>query len=208
MKLSLVLCLACVATGLGSYISRRGRGKTQCCQLWAKLSGQSGGRIRSLRKKSGPLLNLTFWRRLSWWMMKILLSVSTCLGKYNISVICTELERVRGEKLIFKKFGSFQPFLYLIVPKFGRSFVRPLYFLFGLFWVMRPNNRPVGKTHQTRKDFDPKLIHGGAIGCDPLISCVLEKVLIVSVEGGLIVICRSSTEMEFLNGNFYRGFWA
>jgi hypothetical protein len=31
----------------------------QCCQLLAKLSGKSRGKIRPLRKKSGPLLYLT-----------------------------------------------------------------------------------------------------------------------------------------------------
>ncbi len=161
-------------------------GKTQCCQLLAKLSGQSGGKIRPLWKKFGPLLNLTFWRHLGWWMMKILLSVPTCPGKYNISLICTELERVRGEKLNFKKFGPFSAISVLNWPKFGRSFVRPFYFLFGPFWVMLPNNRPVGKTHHIGEDFDPKVIHGSAIGCEPLIYCFIEKVLIVRVEGGLI----------------------
>jgi hypothetical protein len=37
---------------------------SQCCHLLAKLSGQSGGKIRPLRKKSGPRLNLTFSRDL------------------------------------------------------------------------------------------------------------------------------------------------
>jgi hypothetical protein len=51
---------------------------------------------------------------------------------------------------------------------------------------MRPNNRPVGKTHQIREDFDPKFIHGCAMGCVPLIFCFIEKVLTVSLEEGLI----------------------
>ncbi len=110
----------------------------QCCQLLAKLSGQSNGKIRLLRKKFGPLINLTFWRHLGW--VKILLFVSSAL-------ICTELERIRGEKQIFKNLGPFSAFSKQNRQKFGRSFVRPLYFLFGPFWVMPPgNNRPAGNT--------------------------------------------------------------
>jgi hypothetical protein len=39
----------------------------QYCQLLAKLSGKSDGKIRLLRKKFGSLLNLNFWRHLGWW---------------------------------------------------------------------------------------------------------------------------------------------
>jgi hypothetical protein len=96
---------------LGSDPTSAGEvGKTQqikCCQLLAKLSGQSGGKIRQLKKKSDSLLNLTFLKAFGLIYDEILLSVSTCLGKYNNSLICTELERVRGEKLIFKKFRTF-----------------------------------------------------------------------------------------------------
>ncbi len=63
-----------------------------CYQLLAKHSGQSGGKIWSLRKKSGPLLNLTIWRYLGWWNFLI---VSMCLGNVYISLICTELENKR-----------------------------------------------------------------------------------------------------------------
>ncbi len=38
----------------------------KCCQLLARLSGQSGEKIRPLRKKICPKLNLTFWRYLAW----------------------------------------------------------------------------------------------------------------------------------------------
>jgi hypothetical protein len=67
---------------------------------------QSSGKIRPLRKKSGPQLNLTFWRHLGRWKFCYL-----CLyawKKYNISLICcTELERISGKKQSFKKFGHF-----------------------------------------------------------------------------------------------------
>ncbi|MFN9902277.1 MAG: hypothetical protein ACK55Z_26550, partial [bacterium] len=53
--------------------------------------------------------------------------------KYNISFICTELEIIRGEKLIFQNFGPFSALSVQSRPNFGRSFVRPLYFLFGPF---------------------------------------------------------------------------
>ncbi len=38
----------------------------KCCQLLARLSGQSGEKIRPMIKKICPLLNLTFWRDLAW----------------------------------------------------------------------------------------------------------------------------------------------
>jgi hypothetical protein len=42
----------------------------------------------------------------------ILLSVSTCLGKLysNISLICTEFERIKGENLILRSSTPFRPF--------------------------------------------------------------------------------------------------
>ncbi len=63
-----------------------------------------------LRKKSGPLLKLTFWKHLGRW--KFCYVCLCACEKYNISLICTELEKIRGEKLIFKKFGPFRPCLY------------------------------------------------------------------------------------------------
>ncbi len=44
------------------------------------------------------------------------------------------------------KFGPFSALFVHNRPKFGRRFVRPLHILFGPFWLMRPNNRPVDNT--------------------------------------------------------------
>jgi hypothetical protein len=51
---------------------------------------------------------------------------------------------------------------------------------------MRPNNRPVCKTHQISED--QKVIHNSAMGYEPLISGFLEKVMIVSLDLGLIFL--------------------
>jgi hypothetical protein len=45
----------------------------------------------------------------------------------------TESERIRGEKLNFKNFIPFSALSVQNRTKFGRSFVWPLYFLFGPF---------------------------------------------------------------------------
>ncbi len=66
-------------------------------------------KFRSLRKYSGHLLNLTLWRYLGRWKFCYL-----CLRaweKCDIYLIYTKLERIRGEKQIFKKFAHFRPFL-------------------------------------------------------------------------------------------------
>ncbi len=48
---------------------------------------------------------------------------------------------------ILLKFGPFSAlFVQNCWPKFGRTIVRPLHFLLGHFWLMWPNNRPVGNT--------------------------------------------------------------
>ncbi len=73
--------------------------------LLAKLSGKSDRKIRSPRKKIKSPTKFDFLNAFG--LMKILLSVSMCLGKFKISLICTELERIRGEKQFFKKFSSF-----------------------------------------------------------------------------------------------------
>ncbi len=94
--------------GEGPYCTaNEGLVRIQCCQLLAKLSSQSGGKIRPLRKKSGPT-KFDFLKHLGWWKFCYL-----CLRaweKYNISLICTKLERIRGEKLIFKNLGPFSSF--------------------------------------------------------------------------------------------------
>ena len=74
---------------------------------------QSSGKIRPLRKKSGPQLNLTFWRHLGRWKFCYL-----CLyawKKYNISLICcTELERISGKNKVLRSSATFRPSLYKI----------------------------------------------------------------------------------------------
>ncbi len=60
------------------------------------------------------------------------------------------VERITGGKLNFEKFGPFSALSVQNRPKFGRSFVRPLYFSFGPFWVMRRNIRPVDNTEERR----------------------------------------------------------
>ncbi len=68
--------------------------KKQCCQLLAKLSCQSGWKIRLLP-------NLTFWRHLGGW--KFCFFVAKCQGKV---LICRELERISCVRPLFL-FGSF-----------------------------------------------------------------------------------------------------
>ncbi len=53
-------------------------------------------------------------------------------------------DRRRKKKL---KFGPFSALFVRNRPKFGRRIVWLLHFLFGPFWLMRPNNRPVGPSH-------------------------------------------------------------
>ncbi len=118
---------------------------------WATRSvnfpGSPAEKFGRWEKISGPLQNLAFWRHLAWWKFCYL-----CLRareKYNISLICTELDGIKGDNFILRNPASFWPFLSKIEnrPKFGRSFVPPLYyFLFGSFWVILPNNRPVSST--------------------------------------------------------------
>ncbi len=72
-------------------------------------------------KKSGPLLNLVFWRHFGWW--KFCYLCLCVLEKSNIIFICPELERLRGEKQIFKKMGPFSALSSQNRPNFGCSFV-------------------------------------------------------------------------------------
>ncbi len=133
--------------------------KKQDRQLLAKVFGHSGWKIR-------PLLNLTYWRHLGGW--KFCYFVATCLGKV---LICRELERISGEKQISEVWPLFCPFC-TKWPKFGRRCVR-LLFLFGSFWVMRPNNWPVGnndkKLCKSRKAFQPIAVRETVPICPPRI---------------------------------------
>ncbi len=93
----------------------------QCCQLLAKLSGQSGGKIRPLRK---PILALTkFYFFKAFGLLDFLLFVSTCPGKkYNISIflwfhrnrgkICTEPAKIRPQHCLAALFSSFYSALF------------------------------------------------------------------------------------------------
>ncbi len=47
---------------------------------------------------------------------------------------------------ILLKVGHFSALFVQNRPKFYRRIVRPFHFLFGQFWLMWPNNRPVGNT--------------------------------------------------------------
>ncbi len=90
------------------------------------------GKIRPLRKKSGPLNYLNFWRHLD---LRKKLSVSLCVAKVSYFFDFPELQKIRGRKQSFKKFnpGSahFRPFLY----KIDQNSVADVYFLFGPFCV-------------------------------------------------------------------------
>jgi hypothetical protein len=44
----------------GSALTNADPPTLQCCQLLGKISGQFGGKIRPLRKESGPSLIFTF----------------------------------------------------------------------------------------------------------------------------------------------------
>ncbi len=110
-------------------------GFSQCCQLLAKLAGQSGRKIQPPKKM--PALSWIwlfegFCR--GWWKFCYL-----CLRgweKYNISWNVTELERIRGEKLIFKKFGPFSALSVQNRPKFGPVFTAVvLYAVCCLSWI-------------------------------------------------------------------------
>jgi hypothetical protein len=72
----------------------------------AENSGQIGGKIRPLRHKSGPFLISTFSMHLG---LRKRSSVFIEVGKYNISRIYLELERVRGEKHTFTAADLFSP---------------------------------------------------------------------------------------------------
>ncbi len=67
-------------------------GKFQCCQLWAKPASQSGGKIWPL-KKIRPSAKFDFLKASG--LMKILLVVSTCLGKVQYFF---DLHRIRENK--------------------------------------------------------------------------------------------------------------
>ncbi len=62
----------------------------KCCQLLAWLSGQSGEKIRPLRKKICPLLNLTFWRYLAWEL------IFKEFGPFS-TPFCTKLGQIRPQ---------------------------------------------------------------------------------------------------------------
>ncbi len=55
-----------------------------------------------------------------------------CLGKYKISLICLEFERIRGGKLIFFNFGPFSALSVQNRTKFGCRFVQPHLFYLAL----------------------------------------------------------------------------
>ncbi len=81
---------------------------------------------------------------------------------------------------MFKSSASFLALSVQYRPKFGRRFVHPLYVLFGHFWVMLPNNRPVTKQH---------LWSGGLKSCAPFRRAP--------------VSCYSSVNPQFMSGHAY-----
>ncbi len=114
----------------------------QCCQLFAQLFGQSRRKIRPQRKKIRSPVNFPFWRNLG--KNTIFVCVS---GK--ITIFLGNFPRIREDKMRETILLKIDPFSALFVqyrPIFGRRIVRPLHFLFGPFWLMRQNNRPVGNT--------------------------------------------------------------
>ncbi len=67
----------------------------------------------------------------------------------KIKIFLGHFPRIREFKrreTILLKFGPYSVLFVQNRPKFGRRIVRPLHFLFGHFWLMWPNNRPVGNT--------------------------------------------------------------
>ncbi len=72
--------------------------------------------------------------------------MSIGVAKVRYFLIYLELQRIREGEQNLNKFGPFPALSKQNRPKFGLSVVRPLYFLFGHFWVMRPNHRPAGKS--------------------------------------------------------------
>ncbi len=87
-------------------------------------------------------------------------------AKQNISLICTELERIRGEKLIFKKFGPFSALSVQNRPKFCCSFVHPLYrnFYLALFELSATLGTPNFNQDRTAFAYFLSSFHGLNLG--------------------------------------------
>jgi hypothetical protein len=99
----------------------------QCCQLLAELelSGQSGGKIRQLKKKSNPFLK-------AFRLLKQFFSVSVIGKSITFLVIYKNYtEQGAGKFFLNKKLSTFLALTVQNWPKFGDWFVRLLYFLFG-----------------------------------------------------------------------------
>jgi hypothetical protein len=90
----------------------------ECCQLLAKFSGQSEGKF-GRGKKIRTLFNLTYFLK-AFGRLKICFLCLRALGKVSHILICTELDRIRGEKTIFKKFSP----LFALSVQIGQKFIR------------------------------------------------------------------------------------
>ncbi len=109
----------------------------QCCQRLAELSGQCGGKIWLLMKNFGPLVIFTLLKTLGFRHKNSLyMSVAKVYNSWTY-------QEIREKKIHFLEvrplFGPFFTKLAKIRPQICTA--APL--LFGPFWVMRPNNRPV-----------------------------------------------------------------
>ncbi len=113
----------------------------QCCQLLLELSGQFGGKHRPQRKKLNPPNNFHCFKGI--FALEKKLSLSLIVKNLKLSWTFLDLERLRGEKKIPDVWPLFSYFCTKSA-KICSNFVWMLHFLFGPFWVLRPNNRPVG----------------------------------------------------------------
>jgi hypothetical protein len=115
--------------------------KDDCSQLFAELFSQSRRKIRPLREKIWSPSNFPFLKEFGPKENTILVCVSR-----KITIFLGHFARIREdsrrETIVLKSSTLFVQSR----PKFGRKIVRPLHFLFGHFWLVRPNNRPVGNT--------------------------------------------------------------
>ncbi len=112
----------------------------RCCQNFFKIIRPDRPKILLLRKNFGPFVNISIF--LPHFIKQDKISKPhKCQICQNSSFSIVHMGNVKAAKLLKYSIHSWK-----ILPKFSIWFFRPLIFLLGPFWVLRPNFRPVGNT--------------------------------------------------------------